>query len=91
VDETGTFHVRGLPEAPRFARQEDAEEYAVAELQQIVRELAREAGTADRQIEIVATDAVGTTADGSGVFLGRTLEARVKGVPEPHRMTAEGS
>ena len=82
VDEKGIFHLKGLPEAPTFESLETAQEYAIEQLRGIVREMANKAGTSQTSIEIVVDDDIGSVADGSGIFLGRTLEARVSGQPD---------
>ncbi len=82
VDEKGIFHLKGLPEAPTFESLESAQEYAIEQLHKIVEDLARKAGTSEQSVEIIADDNIGSIADGSGIFLGRTLEARVSGRPD---------
>ena len=90
IDETGAFHLKGLPDAPTFASLNKAQEYAVGELRRIVGEMARRAGTSQRKIEIIGDDRVGSAADGSGVFLERILEARVTGRPDLERLKSLG-
>ena len=82
VDEKGIFHLKGLPEAPTFESLESAQEYAIEQLKGIVQEMAKKAGTSQTSIEFVVDDDIGSVADGSGIFLGRTLEARVSGQPD---------
>ena len=86
VDETGTYHVKGLPEALLFDSLDAAEKHAVENLTELVREMALKAGTSQTEIEIVSDDKVGSAADGSGVFLGRTIEARLLGKPDLARL-----
>ncbi len=82
VDEKGIFRLKGLAEAPTFESLETAQEYAIEQLKGIVREMAKKAGTSQTSIEIVVNDDIGSVAGGSGIFLGRTLEARVSGQPD---------
>jgi len=82
VDEKGIFHLKGLPEAPTFGSLDSAQEYAIEQLRGIVQEMAKKAGTSQTSIEIVVDDDIGSVSDGSGIFLGRTLEARVSGQPD---------
>lgn len=81
VDETGIYRVRGLPDAPAFEDLAAAEGYAVERLRALVAEAALHAGTLSDTIEILCSDQLSTAADGSRVFLGRTVEARLSGAP----------
>ncbi len=81
VDESGIYRVRGLPDAPQFEDLAAAESYAVERLRAMVAEAALHAGTLSDTIEILSSDQVSTAADGSRVFLGRTVEARLSGAP----------
>ena len=87
VDEKGVFHLKGLPDAPTFTDLQDAQDHAIEELKRDVREMAAKAGTSQTKIEIVVGDTIGTVADGSGIFLGRNLEARLSGLPDLVRLT----
>ncbi len=86
VDETGTYHVKGLPEALLFDNLDSAEKFAVENLKELVRDMALKAGTSQTEIEIVSDDKVGTASDGCGVFLGRTVEVRLLGKPDLARL-----
>ncbi len=81
VDETGVYRVRGLPEAPAFDDLAAAETFAVERLRAIVAEAALRSGTLSDTVEILSTDQITSAADGSRVFLGRTVEARLRGAP----------
>ena len=81
VDETGIFRVRGLPGAPAFEDLAAAEDYAAERLRLMVAEAGLHAGTLSDTVEILSSDQVSTAADGSRVFLGRTVEARLSGAP----------
>lgn len=88
IDEKGIFHLKGLAHAPTFRDLDTAEEYAVAELKKSVRDLAIRAGTSQTDIEIAIDDNVGTVADGSSIFVGRVIEARISGRPDVNSMAA---
>ena len=84
VDETGRYSVGGLAGTPVFSDFEEAHRFAVVELKRMVRGAAAWAGTDEDRVEIVADDQVAAAADGTRLFLGRTIEARVTGRPD-HR------
>ena len=82
ADETARYHVKGVPDAPVFDTLENAETFAVEQLKAMVSRVAQKAGTNKSEIEIVIDDQVGAVSDGSGLFLGRTLEARLVAKPD---------
>ncbi|MFH1738022.1 MAG: hydantoinase/oxoprolinase family protein, partial [bacterium] len=86
----GEFNLYGLTDAPTFPEFEKAQEYAVDQLQKIVRQMAREAGTSQTRVEIVMEDQIAPLADGGEQFLGRTLEARLSGRPDIARLVEGG-
>jgi len=88
TDETARYHVKGVPDAPVFDSLEDAETFAVDQLRDMVGRVAQKAGTNKGEIEIVVDDQVGAVSDGSGIFLGRTLEARLVAKPDLSSLTA---
>jgi len=85
-DEFGRYSLHGLASAPTFVSFEDAHQYAIDVLQQIVREAARQAGTSQTRVEIVVDDRIAPLADGGRIFIGRTLEARLSGCPDIARL-----
>jgi N-methylhydantoinase A/oxoprolinase/acetone carboxylase beta subunit len=85
-NEQGGYSLHGLPDAPAFANFEDAHRFAVAELVRAVRQAARLAGTRETSVEVVVDDRVADVADGSQVFVGRSLEARLTGRPDVARL-----
>jgi N-methylhydantoinase A/oxoprolinase/acetone carboxylase beta subunit len=89
IDEGGTYHLKGLPDTPTFESLAKAQDFAVEQLKKTVREMALKAGTSQTRIEIIGNDNIGTVADGSGVFLGRTLEARLTGRPDIERLVSK--
>jgi len=87
-NDLGQYALYGLPDAPTFAEFAEAHDYAVAELQRIVRAAARATGTAETRVEIEVDDRVAPLAEGGQFFLGRTLEARLTGRPDLSRLIA---
>ena len=82
----GQFNVYGVLDAPVFSDFEAAQEFAVEQLQTAAREMARKAGTSQTRVEITIHDHLAPLADGDQQFLGRTLEARLSGCPDPARL-----
>jgi len=85
-DPAGRYSVGGLPGAPAFVDFDRAHDFAVTELVKLVRDLARQAGTSQTRVEMVARDRIGELADGGQLFLGRALEARLSGRPDLARL-----
>ncbi|MCY2929764.1 MAG: hydantoinase/oxoprolinase family protein [Planctomycetota bacterium] len=81
-NEVGRYKIEGLLNAPTFAELEQAYQYATAKLQEEVRLAARQAGTSERTVELTVADRVAGIADGSELFIGRRLDARVTGRPD---------
>lgn len=79
--EEGRYCVSGLPDAPSFTDFQETLRFALRELTRIVRQEAREAGTNQARVVIDVHDHVVPAADGSTVFLGRDLTARLAGPP----------
>ncbi|MFQ5485265.1 MAG: hypothetical protein ACE5DO_08020, partial [Desulfobacterales bacterium] len=57
-------------------------EHAEHELVSLVREIGRASGTSEKSIEINIEDKIPAIANGSTVFLGRTITAQLKGKPD---------
>ncbi|MCX7013029.1 MAG: DUF1638 domain-containing protein [Candidatus Sumerlaeota bacterium] len=85
-NDSGRFSLLGLPDAPAFARFDDAHAFAVERLQAIVRDQALRAGTSETRVEIAVEDEIASAAGGEQLFLGRTLEARLSGPPDLARL-----
>jgi N-methylhydantoinase A/oxoprolinase/acetone carboxylase beta subunit len=85
--DTGGYRLAGLPGAPEFHQFQDAHDYAVIELQRLVRQRAAESGTSDMRVEILVHDRVAPTALGSELFIGRVLTARLSGRPDVARLS----
>jgi N-methylhydantoinase A/oxoprolinase/acetone carboxylase beta subunit len=80
-DELGIYHVQGLPGAPWFSDLQDAESFCMRELEKNVRDLAARSGAVDTEVDLRTHDRVTVAADGTGLFLGRTVEAVASGRP----------
>ena len=48
----------------------------------MVRDQARAAGTSSRNIELKTVDQIPNAADGNPVFIARTIQAKMKGLPD---------
>ncbi len=79
--EEGRYSVLGLPDAPIFDDFHKAHLHAIKELQRLARQRAIQAGTAETRIEISIHDQIAPVADGSMIFLGREMTARLSGRP----------
>ena len=81
-DETGRFAVDGLPGAPRLATLDQAHRFATDELEKVVRQAARAAGTSESRVQIQVQDHVPCAADGTELFLERVVTACLVGRPD---------
>jgi N-methylhydantoinase A/oxoprolinase/acetone carboxylase beta subunit len=81
-NEYGRYAIAGLPDAPAFKNFDEAHDHAVEALQQLVRVMAREAGTSQTRVEIAIDDRIADVTDGSSLFISRTLEGRLTGRPD---------
>jgi N-methylhydantoinase A/oxoprolinase/acetone carboxylase beta subunit len=79
--EDGRYSIAGLPDAPSFGDFREALDFALREVTEVVRRQAREAGTSEMRVTIDVHDHVAPAADGSIIFLGRDLTARLSGPP----------
>jgi N-methylhydantoinase A/oxoprolinase/acetone carboxylase beta subunit len=78
----GTFSIQGVPESPAFKRIEDAQEYAVEALEREVLTMAEASGTSEDRVHLHTEDRVTKIADGSELFLERSIAARITGPPD---------
>jgi N-methylhydantoinase A/oxoprolinase/acetone carboxylase beta subunit len=85
----GGFGIEGLPAAPKFGNFEDAHAHALAELVNLVRAHGVWQGTSASRVEVLVRDRIATVADGSELFIGRTLDARLVGRPDLARLARE--
>ena len=88
-DERGQYAVQGLPDAPAFRDFHGAHAFAIEELQRVVRDMARRAGTSETAVEITLRDKVADVSDGGRIFVGRTLHARLTGRPDLARLAGQ--
>jgi N-methylhydantoinase A/oxoprolinase/acetone carboxylase beta subunit len=81
-DQVGGFTVQGAPGAKRFRRIDTAEEWAVDYLKSRVREMAKSAGTSSRKVGMEIVDHIVDAADGTSLFLERSIYSSLKGEPD---------
>ena len=81
-DAAGGYLVQGLPEARGFQSFDAADAHARGELERIVLELGRAAGTTASSVGLHAADRIARAADGTELFLERTLRAELAGPPD---------
>ena len=81
-DQVGGFTVQGAPGAKRFGRIDTAEEWAVDYLKSRVREMAKSAGTSSRKVEMEIVDHIVDAADGTALFLERSIYSSLTGDPD---------
>ena len=78
----GRYQVVGLAGVKNFSDLAEADAYAEALLVNRVWELAQAAGTSEVRVDIRREDRSPTAADGSNIFLGRTIFGRLIGRPD---------
>jgi N-methylhydantoinase A/oxoprolinase/acetone carboxylase beta subunit len=76
------YQVVGLAGVKNFGKLDEADAYAEKLLIHRVRELAQAAGTSETRVDTRREDRRPTTADGSRIFLGRTIWCRLTGEPD---------
>ena len=76
------YQIVGLAGVKKFSDLEEASTYAQTALIEWIRELARTAGTSASEVEIWQEDRTPEIADGSSIFLGRTIFGRIIGPPD---------
>lgn len=76
------YQVVGLAGVKNFGELDEADAYAEQLLVHRVRELAQAAGTSETRVDMRREDRQPTTADGSRIFLGRTIWCRLTGEPD---------
>jgi N-methylhydantoinase A/oxoprolinase/acetone carboxylase beta subunit len=81
-NQEGGFLIEGLAGARHFTNFDEANIAARTELSRMVRDLARDAGTSTRLVELTTQDKIATSADGSQIFMGRTINAKLTGQPD---------
>ncbi len=81
-DDKGRFVIEGIEGALSFEDFDAACDFSEKELRRKVILQGRIAGTSQSEIEIKTNDRIVHAADGSRLFLGRTLTARIEGRPD---------
>ena len=81
VDDRGRYRIEGLSGTPTFDKIAAAQDFAIAQLQQMVRELGRQAGTDQLRVEVCVHDRMVPIKDGQQLFLERTIDASLSGRP----------
>jgi N-methylhydantoinase A/oxoprolinase/acetone carboxylase beta subunit len=81
-NQEGGFLIEGLVGARHFQNFAEADSFAREELARMVRNLAWDAGTSSRVVELKTEDQIPTTADGRQIFMGRIIHAKLTGRPD---------
>ena len=81
-NEEGGFLIEGISGARHFVKFDDADAFARNELVRMIRSLARAAGTSSRAVELQTQDKIVKTANGTQIFLGRTIRGKLTGQPD---------
>jgi N-methylhydantoinase A/oxoprolinase/acetone carboxylase beta subunit len=81
-NQEGGFLIEGLVGARHFQNFAEADAFAREELARMVRNLAWDAGTSSRVVELKTEDQIPTTADGRQIFMGRIIHAKLTGRPD---------
>ncbi|CAB1063246.1 Hydantoinase/oxoprolinase family protein [Olavius sp. associated proteobacterium Delta 1] len=93
----GGFVIRGMVGARQFGKFDEADAFVRRELIRMVRDQARAAGTSSRAVKLKIDDRIPNTADGSPIFIARTIQAKLKGRPDlvlnriPNRSRADAN
>ena len=93
----GGFVIRGMVGARQFGNFDEADAFVRRELVDLVRELARAAGTSNRAVTLNTVDQIPNAADGNPIFIARTIHAKIKGRPDlvvkriPGKTTADAN
>ena len=82
VDDQGLYRIEGLTGAPTFKGMAAAQDFAISQLEVIVREMGRKAGTTQTRVEIRIQDRIVPLKEGQMLFLERGIEASLSGHPE---------
>ena len=77
----GGFLVSGVTDGRTYLDFQEAYDALVEILQKEVLKLAKEAGTDERRVEVEYEDKIGSAADGTQVFIERSVSAGVTGAP----------
>jgi N-methylhydantoinase A/oxoprolinase/acetone carboxylase beta subunit len=81
-NQEGGFLIEGLAGARHFHNFDAADAFVRDELGRMIRALARAAGTSSRVVELRTQDKISTSANGTQIFMGRTIRAKLTGQPD---------
>jgi N-methylhydantoinase A/oxoprolinase/acetone carboxylase beta subunit len=81
-DQVGCFTVQGVAGAKKFGNIDVAESWAVDYLKSHLREMAKDAGTSSEKVEIQIVDHIVDAADGTSLFLERSIRSTLTGSPD---------
>jgi N-methylhydantoinase A/oxoprolinase/acetone carboxylase beta subunit len=81
-NQEGGFLIEGLAGARHFHNFDTADAFVREELGRMIRVLARAAGTSSRAVELRTEDKISTSANGTQIFMGRTIRAKLTGQPD---------
>jgi N-methylhydantoinase A/oxoprolinase/acetone carboxylase beta subunit len=84
------FNIEGLVKRKTFSSLDEANEYAVTELCEMVREMGSRAGTDEKHVDVSKEDTYIEVQDGEDLFLERTLTATLSGSPDIPKLAEEG-
>ena len=82
TDEEGKYMIEGIPGAKRFETLEKANDWAVEVLGRRLQDLGNQAGTSMQEVIMDIDDNISRAANGTPLFLGRTIVARLTGRPD---------
>jgi len=82
IDDEGKYLIEGIEGTHSFNTLEQANDWAIKELGERILEMGRSAGTSMQEVEMEIDDSISKTADGTPLFLGRTIVARLTGRPD---------
>lgn len=93
-DDRGRFLVEGIAGGSFFSGLEQAEKWAIGQLQDEMHRLGRLAGTSGTAVDFTISDSTAPLAGSQTLFLGRTIQACLSGLPDllvsaTHELEAE--
>ncbi len=81
-NQVGCFSIQGVVGAKHFGNIDVAESWAVDYLKSHVREMAKNDGTSSKKVEMEIVDHIVDTADGTPLFLERSIRSTLTGSPD---------
>jgi len=82
IDDEGKYLIEGIEGAKSFETLKQANDWAIEELGQRILKMGQSAGTSRQEVEMEIDDSISSTAEGTPLFLGRTIVARLTGRPD---------